>query len=248
MKLILNPDYEHLRGYLLDIGRHFETEGREIHRGRNSIRVCVADGLELNVKRYGIPSLFNRFVYSFLRKPKGLRAYRYPQVLLARGFETPVPVAYIEERHGGLIGRSYFVSLQCPYRRRFYEFGDASVAGCADVVRAFARFTARLHEAGILHLDYSPGNILFDSVGGEWRFSLIDTNRMRFGTVSVERGCRNLARLWGQPDFFRLLADTYAAERGADAGMCRRWTMQARERFWRRFARRHRVKYNLRFE
>lgn len=46
---------------------------------------------------------------------------------------------------------------------------------------AFAEFTARLHEAGILHLDYSPGNILYDKIGEEYHFSLVDINRMHFG-------------------------------------------------------------------
>lgn len=248
MKLIINPEYEHLRDYLTHIDEHFEHEGREIHKGRNSIRVCRTAGLELNVKRYAIPAWPNRFIYSFIRSPKGMRAYIYPQILLQKGFETPVPVAYIEERRFGLIAHSYFVSLQCPYTRRFYEFGNTPAGECTDVVTAFARFTARLHTAGIMHLDYSPGNILFDHINGNWHFALVDTNRMYFGPVSVRRGCANMARLWGQPDFFYLLAEEYAAARGADAALCRRWIMKAREHFWRRFSRRHRIKYDLKYQ
>lgn len=248
MKIILNPSYEYLREYLADIDSHFENEGEEIHHGRNSIRICRTGGMELNVKRYAVPRWPNRLIYSFFRSPKGLRAFRYPAVMREKGIETPEPVAYIEERCGGLIGKSYFVSRQCPYSRRFYEFGDKPVEECADIVKAFARFTASVHEAGIMHLDYSPGNILFDKVDEEWRFSLVDTNRMYFGTVSVEKGCANMARLWGQPDFFRLLADEYAKARNADPAMCRQWLMKARERFWKRFSRRHKVKYNLKYE
>lgn len=247
MKILLNPKYEHLRAYLGDLERHFE-EGREIYGGRNSIRVCRTEGLELNVKRYGIPALPNRVIYTLFRAPKGLRAFRYPQKLLALGFESPEPVAYLEERRGGLIARSYFISLQCPYRRRLYEWGDAEPAEGNELVRAFARYTARLHEAGVMHLDYSPGNVLFDRVDGAWHFSLVDTNRMHFGPVSVEQGCANFARLWGQPVLFRLLADEYAAARHADPERCRRLVMAARNRFWKRFARRHRVKYRLVFE
>ena len=64
----------------------------------------------------------------------------------------------------GLIGHSYFMSIQSPYRYNFCQFGNADIESCADVVTAFAEFTARLHEAGILHLDYSPGNILYDKL------------------------------------------------------------------------------------
>ena len=245
MKILLNPDYEPLRSFIETLPARF-AEGKEIHQGRNSIRVFRVDGWELNVKRYRRPNFFNRLVYTFLRAPKGLRAYRYPQRILAAGFETPVPVAYMEQRRGGLIDVSYFVSIQCPYSRRFYEFGNARLTPeVSDIVRSFARFTARLHEAGILHLDYSPGNVLFDRVEGEWRFSLVDTNRMYFGPVGMERGCANFARLWGRPEWFALLAETYAAERGFDAEACKRHVMQARRRFWTRYAKRHVVRYEL---
>ena len=68
---------------------------------------------------------------------------------------------------------------------KLYEFGDADIEECKDVVKAFAQYTARLHEAGILHRDYSPGNILFDKIDGEYQFSLVDINRMSFGVVDI---------------------------------------------------------------
>lgn len=246
MNIILNPVYESLRGYLMNIADHFES-GTEIHRGRNSIRTCQINGITLNIKRYGVPAFPNRVVYTFLRSPKGLRAFQYPQELIARGFESPEPVAYIEERRMGLISTSYFVSLQCPYTRRFYEFGNADINHCSDVITAFARFTARLHAAGIMHLDYSPGNILFDRIDGQWHFSLVDTNRMAFKPICIECGCANFARLWGQPPLFRLLAQEYAKARGGDPVRCEQWVMQARKKFWKRFSKRHIIKYDLNY-
>ena len=71
---------------------------------------------------------------------------------------------------------------------------------------AFAEFTARLHEAGILHLDYSPGNILYDKIGEEYHFSLVDINRMHFGEVDIKKGCANFAPfMGGRRPFFILL-------------------------------------------
>jgi len=73
------------------------------------------DGTLVNAKRYCLPHLLNRLVYSTgLRKPKGLRAFTYPTRLLERGIETPEPIAYIEQRRCGLLGLSYFVSVQSP--------------------------------------------------------------------------------------------------------------------------------------
>ena len=68
---------------------------------------------------------------------------------------------------------------------------------------------------------------------------------MSFSKVSVVRGCRNFARLWGQPDLFRIIADEYAKARNADADECFRIIRSARRKFWTRFAKRHKVKYRL---
>lgn len=245
MKFEINPDFEHLRGFIEELPAKFDKEGKVIYSGRNLIKVMTVKGLEINVKRYGVPALINRIVYSFFRAPKGRRAFTHPQILLSKGFETPVPIAYIEERKWGLISSSYFVSAQSQYRRNFYEFGDADIAGCKDIVTAFARYTAALHEADVLHLDYSPGNILFDEIGGQYHFSLVDTNRMYFGKVSIKKGCSNFARLWGQKPFFELLAKEYAAARNADKNLCTKWVFAYRKKFWTYFSRKHKVKYKL---
>lgn len=244
MKLLLNPKYEFLKDFIDHIDEHFE-KGREIYRGRNRIRVCEAGGLALNVKRYCVPLPPNRLIYSFFRRPKGERAFLYPSEIIRRGFESPEPVAYIERRRHGLIAETYFISLQSPYRRNFYEFGNARIEDAGVIVEAFADFAARLHGAGILHKDFSPGNILFDFCDDRrWHFSLVDTNRMQFGPVSVERGCKEFARLWGQPWFFRVIADRYAAVRGADPDECYRMIMAARRKFWKRYARKREIEYD----
>ena len=64
--------------------------------------------------------------------------------------------------------------------RRFYADESLTDEG-KKILRAFAAYTVRLHEAGILHVDYSPGNIAFAVSGEEVSFSLFDINRMRFG-------------------------------------------------------------------
>ncbi len=245
MKIVVNPTYDHLRGFIESIPNSFETEGRIIYSGRNLIKVMEVNGIEINVKRYGIPAFVNRVVYSFFRVPKGRRAFEYPQMLLQKGFETPVPIAYIEQRRCGLIDYSYFVSMQSPYQRNFYEFGNADIEHCKDVVIAFARYTAELHQAGIMHRDYSPGNILFDKINGKYHFMLVDINRMSFGRISVEMGCANFARLWGQKAFFRLLAKEYAQARHADEAYCVERVLSYRKKFWTYFAKKHTVKYNL---
>ena len=207
--------------------------------------MITVDGLDINVKRYTIPPLINRIAYAFFRPSKGKRAFVYPEKLLEKGFETPCPIAYIEETKMGLIGHSYFMSIQSPYRYNFCQFGNADIKSCEDVVTAFAEFTARLHEAGILHLDYSPGNILYDKIGEEYHFSLVDINRMHFGEVDIKKGCANFARLWGQTPFFILLGKEYARSRGMDEEECVRLILHYIKKFWNRYRRRHQVWFQL---
>jgi hypothetical protein len=245
--IFMGSGYESREREVKAILEAFGREGVTIHDGRNCIKCFDTPTGKWNVKRYHCPAFLNRIVYSFFRKPKGLRAFRYPERVLAAGFETPRPVAYVEERRMGLIGYSYFFSEQCPYRRRFYEFGNADVDSCKDILEAFARFTAGLHEAGIYHRDYSPGNILFDEVQGAWHFSIVDINRMEFGPVGIRKGCENFARLWGQPAMFRFLAEIYARERHADAAQCTQWVMRAREAFWKPRAKHFDLPFELNF-
>ena len=173
---------------------------------RNHIRVISPDGhLQLNVKRYAIPHWPNRLIYSCFRRPKGLRAFIYPEHLIAAGIDTPAPVAYIEERTAGIIGYTYFVSLHSELPGRLYELGNARMDRPEHIslARDLARFAARIHEARLTHLDFSPGNVLYETLpDGSHRFALVDINRMRFGEVDIKRGCANFARLWGQPQLF----------------------------------------------
>ena len=246
-KILLAQAYQDRKEEVENIIHGFEQGGTLIHKGRNCIKSFDTSTGSWNVKRYHKPSLLNRLVYSFIRKPKGLRAFEYPRRILAAGFETPKPVAYVEQRECGLLGYSFFISEQCPYSRRFYEFGDSKVEDCKDIIEAFVHFTASFHEAGICHRDYSPGNILFDQINGKWHFSIVDINRTYFGPVSVEQGCKNFARLWGQPEFFRFIGKLYAQERKANEEDCVRWVTQARNTFWKPRAKNFHLPYQLNF-
>lgn len=249
MKIILNPKYEYLRVFIENLDEHFAA-GRSLKEDRNSIRVCTFGDTELNVKRYHRPRGLQALVYSFLRQPKGLRAYSHAALIRDAGMETPEEVAYVERRRWGFISDTFFVCLQCPYKRRFYEFAEAEMTDeVKQIVERFARETARLHDAGVLHKDYSPGNILFDRCDdGHWHFSLVDTNRLHRGHVDMASGCANFARLWGQIPFFDAIADAYAEARGFDSFRCRRYIHKARKRFWTRYIRRHGAPFPIHFK
>lgn len=243
--IIINPQYSFLESFINDVPNIFIEQGATIYDSRNVIKVFDIDGIQINVKRYHAPKGLNKLIYSFFRTSKGLRAYQYPTTLLKEGIETPQPIAYIEFRKYGLIDYSYFISKHCTYKHRLYEIGNASKGTYEELAVALAQNTAKMHEAQILHKDYSPGNILFEKINGEYKFSVVDINRMYFGPVNKEKGCANFARLWGPKDFFIILAKEYARIRHFDENECIRLVLFYRARFWKRYGRKHEIEFKL---
>lgn len=211
MKIILNPKYERLRDYLTHIDFHFEQEGKEIFHDRNVVRTLRVDGLTLCVKRYAPLSLRGNLAIRLYKTSKGKKAYFKPFKLRERGFESPEPVAFVCYRKGLFSSIIYLVCLQSTYRYSLDRIMDFSDEERREITRRFA------------------SNILFDKVNNRYHFALIDTNSLRTGhPVSIERGCRNLSQLIGDEDFFKVLADTYANARNADAATCLQHIMQAK--------------------
>ena len=246
--MLINPKYKHLSEWLEQLPEQFEQLGDVIYDKRNQLRVIEApDGTLVNAKRYCVPRQPNRLVYSLgIRPPKGRRAFLYPTRLLDRGIDTPEPIAYIEQRNRlGLLGECYFVSVQSPLRHTLYEFGDAQEGSYEEMARELGQFTAMMHDREVLHLDYSPGNILWDKDEQGYHFAVVDINRMRFGKVDIKDGCAALRRLWGPKRFIELIARSYAAARGFNEDEAVRLAMETRTAFWTRYQRRHPVDFPL---
>ncbi len=244
---IINDRYQAHKDFLERIPEILESQGEVIKDGRNLVkRLVMPDGTAINVKRYHAPHWLNIPIYSFgLSKPKGQRAYEYAAILRSKGIDTPEPIAYFEERRAHLLGLSYFISLQCPYPHEFYELGDAPAAFYQPLTLPFAQFVAHMHSQGILHLDFSPGNILWEQTESGYHFSVVDINRMYFGPVDIKRGCANFARLWGPKQFIIDTVSQYARLRHFDPDEALHIALSKRAAFWRRYRRRHPVRFNL---
>ena len=232
----INPKYRSWQSFW-EHPEQLMTNGTLIHRGRNELRVTEVEGMRVCVKQYGVPNSWRRFVYRFMRAPKGLRAWRNTQILRTAGFDSPEELAYIQYNTLFGIDKSYYICL-FQDGQTLYRWGDKPLPEIETDVKALAQQTARLHEAGLLLCDYTPGNILQTENG----FAYVDTNRMRQGKVSVSRGLRNMAGLWLQPEAADLLARTYAEKRGGDGEQAVKWMRRYRRVFWRRFVRRHGLK------
>lgn len=243
---VINPEYQYLENFINSLPEIFLEEGEYLHDGRNKIKIFEIQGLRINVKRYRIPLIFNRLIYAHFRPPKAVRAYHYALQLQAKRINTPTPIAYILETHGGLLGYSYFLSIQVPYSRRFYEFGDAVInAENEGIFKSFGKYTAGLHEHQVYHQDYSPGNILFDYADGQTEFCLVDINRMEFGPVSQKKGCANFARLWGPKSMFRIIAQEYAKARNFNEEETCREVLKARKKYWQKAIRKRPPEFRI---
>ncbi|MDR1524872.1 MAG: hypothetical protein LBS79_06415 [Tannerella sp.] len=216
MKVVIIPRYEYLREWIEDIPLSFEEGGEILHKARNIIKVFSLDnGLTVNVKKFHKPNIFNRIIYTFFRKSKAFRSYYHSLRIFEKGFHAAEAIAFIEINEGGLLSGSYYISLQCPGVREIREYYSGPLAGNEALIDAFARYSAALHDAGIYHLDYSPGNILIRDglASGEYSFILVDVNRMKFMSVGTEKGCRNFARLFGNDDIYKRIGAVYSQSR-----------------------------------
>lgn len=217
----VNPKYSQLKEFMKEFPTHWDNnEGKVIYKGRNELREMEIGGITIVVKSFCKPNFINQLVYGVFRASKARRSFEYAQMLLDHGIGTPEPVAYYTERKGIFFDRSFYACLksECPYTYAHLMNGD--YPNQEKVLRAIAQLTARIHELGWIHKDYSRGNILFKDTPKEVILEIIDLNRIRFQKVTMERGCKNFERLPGTPEMLRILAEEYAKARGFNAEKC----------------------------
>lgn len=196
--------------------------GRLIHNARNQIRVHEFEGREVNIKKFCIPPVINRILYSLgWRTPKAKTTFLNAEEIVKRGFQTPKPFGYLIERNVGMISFSYFVSEQIQ--------GVETIRFCKDtgLIKALAEFTARLHRAGLMHKDYTPGNILYAKRDGKFTFTLVDINRFRIQNkpISLCRSVGNLMQPFEDDERLKAFVTEYARERKINEAFCLRYVL-----------------------
>ncbi|MGA9588721.1 MAG: Kdo domain containing protein, partial [Salegentibacter sp.] len=120
-------------------------------------------------------------------------------------------VAYLEEENAFTFGKSYYVSEQLNYDLTYRELVTRpDFPKHEEILRAFTRFTFKLHEKKIEFLDHSPGNTLIQLNNGDYRFFLVDLNRMNFRELNFIQRMENFARLTPKKEMVEIMADEYA--------------------------------------
>ena len=185
-------------------------EGEVLFSRRNTIR--LTEGVV--VKQFAVPGFWKGLWYGLFGKSKARRSYEY--AIRMEGL-TPKPIAFREVRVCGLLRESWYA---CELSACKHTFND--LIGAPDfpkrkaILEAIGRFTATLHQQGILHRDYSGGNILFNEDGS--KVEVIDLNRIRFyNKLSRTQRLLNFERLNIDREALRVLASAYAQQMHEDA-------------------------------
>jgi serine/threonine protein kinase len=162
------------------------------------VRIPMSSGppREIVIKEFAPRGLVR--LKSFIQTSKALRAWRGALALKDRGLETAPPAAYLEERRGGLAGKSFFFAERVTGAEEIRSlFRRLTPSELEPLLSALAGHLSLCHDRGILHRDLSDGNILVKkSESGRFVFYLLDTNRIRLRKrLGSFRRAKNLIRL-----------------------------------------------------
>jgi len=203
IKFEIAKGYEGLKESILDIQTIFKDSDNTIHKARNEIKIVD----NLIIKSFKKPHFINKIIYTFFKKSKAKKSYKNSQKI--NSF-TPDAIGYIEFKKFGLLDSSYFVSKKFDYDFTIREpLLDKNFADREKIFKEFANFTYNLHAQDILHLDYSPGNILIKKTEDEYIFKIVDINRMKFKRLTMKERCKNFSKLWAKDDDLTIIAKEY---------------------------------------
>ena len=151
-------------------------------------RVDLPEGA-VYVKHFLVPN-FRAKVRQWVRRGKGRNEGRRTRDLSAIGVPTITPVALGEQRRRSFLLENYLITHAIPGAMPLDEFVERRLQTWPEPRRtrvrhsladSLATLTARLHDAGFVHQDFHPGNILvrMDDDDDEPSLAMIDLDALR---------------------------------------------------------------------
>jgi len=210
MRIDSPPQYHYLYPQFEHIDRLFAADKTTIHKARNELKIITLGNLQTVVKSFKVPHLFNRIIYTFFRSSKAHKSYYNALRLQTLGILTPQPIALIEYFSSGLLEKSFFLSEHFTYDFTIRTPLLENLEDRDAIFTAFAAYTYDLHQKGVWHLDYSPGNILIKKTATGYAFAIVDINRMEFRPITPIQGCENFNKLWASDEELAIMGKEYA--------------------------------------
>ena len=209
----------------------FEAKGKQLFaNGRNVLKVFeVVKGHpvlgKVVVKRFHARNIFQTIAYSTFTTSKAQRAFHNGLKLLECGLSTPEPIAYAEERNGGMLRYCYYLTA-------FTEAKSVRTALDVDfnkpMAKSFAQFIAQLHQHGLVHHDLNCDNVLYQENQStlnskpstlNYHISVIDINRLTIHPANqlTLADCKDdFVRWTDRKDLLKYVVEEYAKARGLD--------------------------------
>jgi hypothetical protein len=213
VRITIHPKYQNQEAAILKLISTFFGEGDLVVKGsRNTIKTNLLGEEKVSIKFFKKPGFVKSVIYSFFRSSKARRSFDYANYLLEHNIPTPFPIACIEERNLGLLGRSFYICHQIDYDFTIRELiHDPLFPERDTIVEQFTVFTFQMHEAKVDFLDHSPGNTLIVKKGnGLYDFYLVDLNRMQFKELNIEERMDNFKKMWLSKQMIKTVAKKYA--------------------------------------
>ena len=223
-------------------------------------RVRLPEGV-IYIKHYLVPDRRAKYRQWF-RRGKGRNEGKRSQHLASIGVPTITPIALGERRRRGFLFDNFLITREIPEAVPLDAFVEGQLSGLPEprrsgvrrsLAKALGVLTARLHNAGLQHIDFHPGNILLRfGPGDEPQLTMIDLDALRtVKQFSWPKAMRNLALLdhyfWTRSSRVdrRRFLKAYLEARGGEPDSVkafaigveeatRRWA----ERLWRRWGKR----------
>ena len=206
--------------------------------------------INITIKNFKKPNFINKIAYRYFRMSKAQRSYEYANKLLELNISTPKPIGYyLEQNTTGLYKSAYISELQeCDYTYRDLTLNH-NIEDFENILRAFTRFTFDMHQKGVKFLDHSPGNTLIrKSKNNQYKFYLVDLNRMEFKKLNLKERIDNFAKLTIHSFMVKIMSDEYAKCCNEDPEKLYNMMWKATEDFQEKFYRKKRWKKCLKFK
>ncbi len=198
--------------FILNIKEHFNNSKNIIlFKQRNIVKIVEYNGKKYVVKSFKVPHLLNKLVYNYFRASKAQRSYENSLKLEELKVTVPKPIGYIEFPSNFLFKESYFISEFFDYDFEIRAvLKDDKFEDRESILQEFTLFSYTLHNRGVYHIDYSPGNVLIKRVGDGYSFYIIDVNRMNFIEFNDAKRFKNLSRFSTSSEDLEFIAKEYA--------------------------------------